>query len=328
MNKTIITTGNFNLDEILYRELSDKTKYARITINSWVTCEIGGNAGNVSVELAIMGWNVYPIAMFDESPQGQWCMEDLALYGCNTRFVSCSPKGGTFIFRAIHNMRGKDGKIKMGIRTCGPTSMFPKRHNLTVREEAPALIASLDFVPDVFFFGSPEAGHRYLAQGLRNRGSLIYYEIQNKIEMNKALRDSLEVAHIIKMSDEHVTLAQADEFVRSYPHKLFIQSMGAQGVRFSLHGQQWVTIPAVPVQKVADTEGAGDAMTAAFINALPVHDVSRLTTDQVRTALKVALQASAQAISYIGAKGHILNDPKYAHIEKGVRKRIESIKDH
>ena len=324
MNKTIITTGNFNLDEILYRELSDTTKYARLTINSWVTCEIGGNAGNVSVELALMGWNVYPIAMFDDSPQGHWCMEDLALYGCNTRFVSCSPKGGTFIFRAIHNKRGKDGKIKMGIHTCGPTSMFPKRHSLTVREEAPALLTSLDFVPQVFFFGSPEAGHRYLAQGLRNRGSLIYYEIQNKIEMNKALRDSLEVAHIIKMSDEHVTLAQADEFVRSYPYKLFIQTMGALGVRFSLHGQQWITIPAVPA-KVVDTEGAGDAMTAAFINALPALDVARLTTDQVRAALETAQQVSAQTISYLGAKGHILNDSKYAHIAAAVQRRIKNL---
>ena len=212
----------------------------------------------------------------------------------------------------------------MAVRTCGPTSMFAKRHNLTVREEAPALLASLDFVPQVFFFGSPEAGHRYLAQGLRDRGSLIYYEIQNKIEMNKALRDSLEVAHIIKMSDEHVTLAQSDEFVRTYPHKLFIQSMGAKGVRFSLHGQKWITVPAVPA-KVVDTEGAGDAMTAAFINALPVLDVARLTTDQVRTALETAQQASAQAISYLGAKGHILNDPKYAHIAQAVQKRIESL---
>lgn len=210
----------------------------------------------------------------------------------------------------------------MAVRTCGPTSMFAKRHNLTVREEAPALLASLDFVPDVFFFGSPEAGHRYLAGGLRNRGSMIYYEIQNRIEMNKALRESLEVAHIIKMSDSHVTPQQADEFVHTYPHKLFIQTMGPAGVRFSLHGQQWVTIPAVPVQKVADTEGAGDAMTAAFINALPLLDVSRLTTDQVRTALKVALQASAQAISYIGSKGHILNDPQYAYIAQTISQRI------
>ena len=128
------------------------------------------------------------------------------------------------------------------------------------------------------------------------------------------------------MSDEHVTLAQADEFVRTYPHKLFMQSMGAKGVRFSLHVQQWITVPAVPA-KVVDTEGAGDAMTAAFINALPVMDVARLTTDQVRTALETAQQVSAQAISYLGAKGHFLNDPKYAHIAKVVQ-RIESIKDH
>lgn len=324
MNKTIITTGNFNLDEIRYREYPEGTEHPRKFIDHWVTCEIGGNAGNVSAELALMGWNVYPVAMFDESKQGHWCMEDLALYGCNIRFVSCSPKGGTFIFQGTHNKLSMEGVFRMSVRTCGPTSMFAKRHNLTVREEAPALLASLDFVPDVFFFGSPEAGHRYLAQGLRDRGSLIYYEIQNRIEMNKALRDSLDVAHIIKMSDEHVTLAQSDEFVRTYPHKLFIQSMGAQGVRFSLHGQKWITVPAVPA-KVVDTEGAGDAMTAAFINALPVFDVACLTTDQVRAALETAQQASAQAISYQGAKGHILNDSKYAHIAAAVQGRIKNL---
>ena len=322
MKKTIITTGNFNLDEIRYREYPEGTEHPRKYIDHWVTCEIGGNAGNVSAELALMGWDVYPVAMFDDSRQGHWCMDDLALYGCNTRFVSCSPKGGTFIFQATHNKLSREGVLRMAVRTCGPTSMFAKRHNLTVREEAPALLATLDFVPDVFFFGSPEAGHRFLAQGLRNRGSMIYYEIQNRIEMNKALRESLEVAHIIKMSDAHVTLQQADEFVHTYPHKLFIQTMGAKGVRFSLHGQKWITVPAVPA-KVVDTEGAGDAMTAAFINALPVLDVARLTTDQVRTALETAQQASAQAISYLGAKGHILNDPKYAHIAQAVQKRIE-----
>lgn len=324
MNKTIITTGNFNLDEIRYREYPEGTEHPCKFIDHWVTCEIGGNAGNVSAELALMGWNVYPVAMFDESKQGHWCMEDLALYGCNTRFVSCSPKGATFIFQGTHNKLSREGVLRMAVRTCGPTSMFAKRHNLTVREEAPALLASLDFIPDVFFFGSPEAGHRYLAQGLRDRGSLIYYEIQNRIEMNKALRDSLDVAHIIKMSDEHVTLAQADEFVRTYPHKLFIQSMGAKGVRFSLHGQKWITVPAVPA-KVVDTEGAGDAMTAAFINALPVLDVALLTTDQVRTALETAQQVSAQAISYQGAKGHILNDSKYAHIAAAVQRRIKNL---
>ena len=325
MNKTIITTGDFNLDEIRYREYPEGTEHRRNYIDHWVTCEIGGNAGNVSAELALMGWNVYPITTFDESPQGHWCMEDLALYGCNTRFVSCSPKGGTFIFQGTHNKLSREGVLRMVVRTCAPTSLYGKHYTIKVREEAPALLASLDFVPDVFFFGSYDAGHRYLAKGLRDRGSMIYYEIQNKIEIDKTpLRESLEFAHIIKMSDARVTLDQADEFVHNNPDKLFIQSMGAQGVRFSLNGQKWITVPAVPA-KVVDTEGAGDAMTAAFINALPVLDVASLTTDQVRTALETAQQASAQAISYIGAKGHILNDPKYANIAQAVKKRIESL---
>lgn len=324
MSHTIITAGDFNLDEIFVREYPEGTENIRKFVDRMVSCQIGGNAGNVSAELAIMGWNVYPVVMFDESRQGHWAMEDLAMYGCNNRFVSCSPKGGTFMFRSTHNRHMKDGSVTMGGRAFGPNSLFPKRHNITVREEVPALLESLDFVPDVYFFGSAVPGHRALAEGLRERGSLVYYEIQNALKDEKAVLKSIELAHIVKMSNEHVSVEQAQDFVDAYPSKLFIQSMGKNGVRFNLLGQGWVTVPAVEVT-VVDTEGAGDAMTAALINALPCLDVAGLTQEQVRAALEVAQKASARAIQYYGSKGYIMNDPQYAHINKVIKDRIENL---
>lgn len=327
MKRTIITAGDFNLDEIFVREYPEGTENRRKFVDRMVSCQIGGNAGNVSAELAVMGWDVYPVVMFDESPQGHWAKDDLAMYGCNNRFVSCGPKGGTFMFRATHNRIMKDGSITMGRRAFGPASMFPKRHNITVKDEVPALLGSLDFVPDVFFFGSTVPGHRALAEGLRERGSLIYFENQNALKLENALYKSLELAHIIKMSDEHASLDQANAFVTDYPGKLFIQSMGKNGVRYNLRGQGWVTVPAVPAN-VVDAEGAGDAMTAAFINALPCLDVANLTQDQVQAALEVAQKASALAIQYYGSKGYIMNDPQYAHIAKVIKDRVETIMDN
>lgn len=231
------------------------------------------------------------------------------------------------MFRSTHNRIMKDGSVTMGGRAFGPSSMFPKRHNITVREEVPALLESLDFTPDVFFFGSTVPGHRALAESLRERGSLIYFENQNALKLESALYKSLEIAHIVKMSNEHVSIEQADAFVDAYPGKLFIQSMGKNGVRYNLRGEGWVTVPPVEVT-VVDTEGAGDAMTAAFLNALPCHDVASLTQEQVLAALEVAQKASALAIQYYGSTGYIMNDPQYAHIAKVINERIAFIESN
>lgn len=314
--------GNFNLDEIKFREYPEGTGHLRRFNDVWVAREIGGNAGNVAAELALTGWNVYPVVMFDESVQGSWVIEDLEFYGCNMRYVSSGPKGGTFVFQACHNRHQKDGSVKMSHRAVGPQSLFPKRHNLTVRDEAPELLATMDFVPDVCFFGSPEAGHRLVAGGLKNRGSVIVYEIQNAVEENKALRESLAVADIVKMSDEHVTPDMADAFVASNPGKLFIHTLGPDGVRFNLRGQGWIHVPAAPAN-VVDTEGAGDAMTSAFIDAIQNLHVSGMTSGQVLSALETAGKASAQAISYLGAKGHIHANPAYAHITAAMKARFD-----
>lgn len=89
-----------------------------------------------------------------------------------------------------------------------PGSRFPKRRFLRARDEAPAFMENLDFTLDIYFFDAAEAGLRYLAAELRKRGVLIYFDLS---------------------------------FVYQYADKLFIRTMGADGLEFKLCGQEWIT---------------------------------------------------------------------------------------
>jgi sugar/nucleoside kinase (ribokinase family) len=163
---------------------------------------------------------------------------------------------------------------------------------------------SLDFTPDVFFFDAAEAGLRYLAAELRKRGTLVYFEPESDADKNKFLK-AVEVSDIVKFSHEKVddTL-----FTTQYTDKLFIRTLGADGLEFNLCGQGWNRVAPIANDNVVDTEGAGDWTSSQFIACLCQRDilsVAQMTVDSVRECLEIACQTASRSVSYLGSKGMI-----------------------
>ena len=172
-----------------------------------------------------------------------------------------------------------------------------------MRDQAPAFIEALDFVPDVFFFDDSAAGYRYMARELREKGALVYFE-PSAIK-GKADFESIAASDIIKFSGENV---KDVTFVKDYRDKLFIQTLGSDGLRFNLRGEGWVNLPPVENENVVDRDGAGDWTTSTFLNALAEADalsVKRLTTEVVKEALEKAQIVASKSVSFIGSKGMI-----------------------
>ena len=174
---------------------------------------------------------------------------------------------------------------------------------------APAFLASLEEAPAVFFFDDPAAGNRLIAKGLRERGSLIYFE-PSKLVSNTDY-EAVAVSDIIKFSDENIPDVS---FADAYQDKVFIQTMGAKGVRFKYKGKPWEVIEARPVEQVVDAEGAGDWFTAAFINDLVElggKTMRSLYNTTVWDACSHAMGWSARGIAHMGSKGLIPAHPYY-----------------
>ena len=232
--KTCLLSGNFALDTIVMRDYPNgfvvgKSNKFTETI---VTETVGNTCGNVACILANLGVQTFPIAKLDLSEQGLKIKTDLQRYGADVRFVENSASGGTTLLRCTHKRDKTTGEHTVSFRATSPGSRFPKRRFIRVRDEAPAFVENLDFVPDIFFFDAAEAGLRYIACELRLRGSLVYFEPESDADKKKFLK-AVEVSDIVKFSHEKVNDLS---FVEQYKDKLFIRTMGAEGLEFNLCG--------------------------------------------------------------------------------------------
>jgi sugar/nucleoside kinase (ribokinase family) len=258
--------------------------------------------------LAYHGEEVYPQAQFDLSEQGHQLKADLERYGCDTRYVENIPSGGTAMLDCTHKRDKATGAHTISFRAHGPNSRFAKRKQLRERDEVPAFLEALTFVPDLYFFDAPEAGPRALAAAFAQQGALVYFESEgdrgNEANERK-MRKGFEVSHIIKCSSSNVTAEQLKGYEQG---RLLILTDGDKGVRFNLNNGGWITLPPIPNDNVQDWEGAGDWTTATFIHQLSLRGISRmdqLTADVVADCLNEAQKVASKSVSYIGSKGMI-----------------------
>ena len=310
--KTCLLSGNFALDTIVVREYPKGFVNGRRNAFTETVVEecVGNTCGNVACILPYLGVQTFPIAHLDESEQGIKIKEDLQRYGADVRFVENSAQGGTTLLRCTHKRDNATGNRITTFRVTSPGSQFPKRKYLRARDEAPALLERLDFVPDIFFFDAAEAGLRYLASQLRKKGTLVYFEPESDADQKKFLK-AVEVSDIVKFSHEKVSDLS---FVARYTNKLFIRTLGAEGLEFNLCGQGWVKISSPQNNNVVDTEGAGDWTTSQFIADIcekEILSISKMTVENLTPCLTHACKTASQSVSYLGSKGMIV-DGMYA----------------
>ena len=205
---------------------------------------------------------------------------------------------------AAHTRDKATGEHTVSFRATSPGCRFPKRRFLRVRDEAPAFMENLDFTPDIFFFDAAEAGLLYLAGELRKRGTLVYFEPESDADKNK-FQKAVEVSDIVKFSHEKVG---DTSFSEQYTDKLFIRTMGAEGLEFNLCGQGWVRVDSVPNDNVVDWEGAGDWTTSKIIACLcerGILSIAQMTIKSVSKCLREACEVASRSVSYLGSKGMI-----------------------
>ena len=306
MIKTCLLSGNFALDTIVTREYLNGFVVGKANkfTETIVTECVGNTCGNVACILPFLGVQTFPIAHLDLSPQGLQIKSDLQRYGADVRFVENSNSGGTTLLRCTHKRDKMTGEHTTSFRATSHGSRFPKRRFIRVRDEAPAFVENLDFTPNIYFFDAAEAGLRYLAGELRKRGTLVYFEPESDADARKFLR-AVEVSDIVKFSHEKV---KDLSFIDKYNDKLFIRTLGADGLEFNLCGQGWVKVESVPNNHIVDWEGAGDWTTSQFIACLCERDilsVAQMTTSNISECLHIACQTASRSVSYLSSKGMI-----------------------
>ena len=283
VGKTCMGTGNYSFDIIIQREYPDGFVAGRRNKfeEQIMKMEVGNTCGNVMTMLPYLGVKTFPVAKLDVSPQGYQMKRDMKAYGADVRFVSNTLNGGTTILRCTHKL-DDDGNPAMGFKGStagkpwtGLTARPSRKYLSSQHGEVYALVGSLDFTPDVFFFDVAQAGHRMLAERLREKATLVYFECdsdghaianeQSRMAAHRLFLRCVNASDIVKMSGEHI---QDLSFADAYPDKLFIQTLGDQGLRFMLGRGKWIQIDPIVNPDYKDYEGAGDWTTSTLIAVL------------------------------------------------------------
>lgn len=326
---TCMGTGNYSFDVITKREYPDgfvvgkRNKFEERILKM----EIGNTCGNVMTMLPYLGVKTFPVAKFDVSPQGYQMKRDLKAYGADVRYVSNTLDGATTILRCVHKLDelGNPSMSHKGSSAGKPwtgISARPARKYLTTKNgEVDALVDTMGFTPDVFFFDVAQAGHRTLAEKLHEKGTLVYFECDSdghRIEDEKrrqtayrAFLKCVDASDVIKMSGEYI---QDLSFADDYNDKLFVQTLGADGLRFKLRGGEWIKIAPIVNPDYKDYEGAGDWTSTTLIAALCSRDmlkVKDMTEQSVQEVLTMAQQMASYSVGFIGSKGLIHADEHF-----------------
>ena len=188
---TCLGAGTFPLDNLLMKHADGSVE----TIYQ----HVGGTAGNVMSILAWMGWHTLPAARLDDSEVGLQLKVDLESYGCDTRYLTNTPDGGTTILDIIHKT-GRDGRPKTAYMAHSPRGGRFVNHRFWTMKQAQALFDSLDEMPEIFFFDRCAPGNILLAELFHKCGVLVYYEPNEPVDRN-FLR-AVAASDIVKFSNE------------------------------------------------------------------------------------------------------------------------------
>ena len=327
--KTCMGPGNFSFDIITQQTYPDGFVVGKRNRSEEkvLTMEIGNTCGNVMTMLPYLGVKTFPVAKFDMSPQGYQMKRDMKGYGADVRFVSNTLGGATTILRCVHKL-DNEGKPTMGHKGStagkpwnGPSARPARKYISSKGGEVDALVASMDFTPDVFFFDIAQAGHRILAEQLHEKGTLVYFECDSdghRIEGEKrkqaayrAFLRCVEASDVIKMSGEYI---QDLSFADAYQDKLFIQTLGVEGLRFKLGKGQWIKLDPIMNPDYVDYEGAGDWTSSTLIAALCSKNllkVKDMTEKAVKEVLTMAQTMASYSVGFYGSKGLIHADERF-----------------
>lgn len=266
----------------------------------------GGSCGNVMNILAYLGWKTYPIARLGLDSAARMVLDDFALFGVDTTFVTCEETIATpTIIEGVRNSRN-------GSRTHSYTLHCPRCGNYLLRYRAipqvlTGRVVNEVAVAQVFYFDRLSRGILDLARHYREQGALIVFE-PSGIRDERLFGSAARLTHILKYSHERLSDAPG---VIADPVPLEIQTLGREGLRYRRSTRRdqsapWQYMPAFRVSDVVDEAGAGDWCTSGIIHSLGRYGATsfwRTRNSGIGRALELGQALAAVNCSFKSARG-------------------------
>lgn len=282
----------------------------------------GGSCGNVLSILSYLNWTSYPVARLGGDRRATAILDDLKSFNVRTTFIS-NGKGGVTPTIIVRLTKDTNGQTKSKFEWKDPHSgawlpryrPLPKRVAEEVRPQLPEA--------DVFYFDRAEPSSLMLAQDLKQKGAIIFFEPSSFKEGDRVFEECLEVADVLKYSSDRIPTGFDNLTVGA---KIEIQTLGDHGLRYRRRQRgrvlQWKHLPALdPIP--GDSTGCGDWCSAGVIEKIcgggRAH-FEELSEACITNALKFGQALATLNVAYDGARG-----PMYHLSSTEAREKAEAI---
>ncbi len=267
----------------------------------------GGSCGNVLTILSYFDWISFPVARLGKDRRAQVLLNDLRKWSVQTEFVLREHSGVTpaIVVRLYQNEKGEN-RSRFEWKDPQSGEWLPRYRPLP-KSTATRLKADL---PDakVFYFDRAEPSSLILANTMRERGAIIFFE-PSKIREDRIFSDCLAAADIVKYSVDRIPIPPSSPI--SHSPKLEIQTLGSAGLRFrTKHGTKapgrWIQLPAYEVKNSRDATGCGDWCSAGIILKLCSEGrqaFMKLDETQITDGISLGQALAAVNCEYNGARG-------------------------
>lgn len=299
-----------------------------LPVRSWT----GGTCGNVLSILSYLGWDAYPIARLNGDPASKRIRVDMKRWGVHLDFVGCGPTTDTpIVIQQV--LRARDGSPKhrfsWSCPHCG--NWLPGFRPVTTKA-IERVIPRLSNA-SVFFMDRVSPAALLLAQQAAANGAVVVFEPSARSD-EKLLRKAVEIAHIIKYSNQRfVRIPGAME--SGSATLVEVQTLGEDGLRyrhrFSRTGSAWKRLAAVAAPQLTDTCGSGDWCTAGLVSMVATggqEGLIRAGASGLTTALGYGQTLAAWNCGFEGARGGMYMVERQqlrAHLEALSSGRFESV---
>lgn len=286
-----IGTGLLSLDVII-----DKQKFEIIAKTA------GGSNGNVLSILSFLGWDSYPISYIGTDSASDLIIEDLKMWGVNTKYIIRHPNVKTpiIIENVLDSSNGKDHEFKFKCPICN--SRLPRNRVLStaifysIRENLPK--------SNVFFIDRLSVSGVEMAKLQKKQNAIIIFE-PHKISKQRLFKEMLKITDILKYSSESIEKIPFER--RSI---LEIQTLGDTGVNFTYNQGTYVepyfkTLKAFDIGEAVDSTGAGDWLSAGLIHKIvsSKQKVPFLNEKGIIDAINYGQSLAALNCMFIGSRG-------------------------
>ncbi|MFK8059557.1 MAG: carbohydrate kinase family protein [Polaribacter sp.] len=261
---------------------------------------LGGSPTNVAMNSARLGLKSVMISTVGNDGFGEYIFKRLAEVGVNTN--------------DIKKLENKPTSVIFVSKSEGTPDFIPFReadYHITEEQIATETIAQTNIFHTTCFALSKKPAQTTIlkkAEEAYNLGCKLSIDLNysrklwdNQEEAINIIKSYCKFNPLIKISEDDMLRL----FEKELPHKEIFQffhtlgveivclTLGSKGVKLSQIGKQIIELPAIKVEKVLDTTGAGDAFWSGFLFAY-------IKEKPIEDCLQVALKLAALKLQNVG----------------------------